>query len=50
MIESSKLPLPLQGGNAVTGSISTGKPPNSLWSCRLVGIQKRIGDKPLFFA
>ncbi len=34
MIESSKLPLPLQGGNAVTGSISIGMLLNSLWSCR----------------
>ncbi len=36
MMESSKLPLPLQGGNAETESISIGTLPNSLWSCRFV--------------
>lgn len=36
MMESSKLPLPIKGGNAVTGSISIGTLPNSLWSCRFV--------------
>ncbi len=36
MIESSKLPLPMQGRNALTESISIGTLLNSLWSCRLI--------------